>query len=340
MSEMRQDSVTGHWVIIAPERGLRRSDFAHAERPAAAYEADCPFCADLPEGLISEYMGEEGAWQVRVIENKYPALRPQGQVQRHFSGPYEWMAGLGAHEVFIETPEHGGHLYQASASQMALILRAYRDRIHAHARDKRMAYAQVFRNSGAGAGASLRHPHSQLIATPVIPSHIKAEIYGSERQFRDSGSCPYCEILAFELSAKERICLQSRHFVALAPYASRQPYEMLILPRRHRHDFSQISEDELRGLSMLLPEAVARLENAVPGAPYNHFFHTAPFHRGMAEHYHWHIELLPRLTVAAGFEWGTGFYINPVAPESAAKVLRGAEKPIHAEEGILALRKR
>ncbi len=324
MSEMRQDPVSGFWVIIAPERGLRPSDFDRRRHGPPHDAGACPFCADRPDGLVAEYPGGGKPWAVRVLANKYPALQPDGPVKRAQIGPYESLPGVGAHEVFIDTPEHGLDVCNLPATQAAMVLRAYRERMRYYAKDRRMAYAQVFRNFGADAGASLSHPHSQMIVTPVIPSNVKVEIYGSQRHYESFGSCPYCDKLNFELVEGSRLCLQSSGFVALAPYASRLPYEMLILPRHHNHDFTQTTDEDLEDLGGMLSQAVSRLHHVIPGAPYNYFLHTAPFRDGVSAHFHWHIELLPRLTVPGGFEWGSGFHINPVTPEAAAEALRPA----------------
>ncbi|GAW91592.1 galactose-1-phosphate uridylyltransferase [Calderihabitans maritimus] len=330
MPELRKDPVTGTWVVIATERAKRPSDFVKSgEKETDTKKGGfCPFCPGNEKSTPPEVFAfrEEGTnpdeegWSVRVVPNKFAALEPGVAPERHEDSLHETMNGVGAHEVIIETPEHEAAFPELSLEQMVRVVEAWKERYQALSTDKKIRYTQIFRNHGPEAGASLEHPHSQLIATPVVPKTILEELEGVHKYDTNFGKCIYCELLNRELLEETRIVYASAHFVAFCPYASRFPFEIWIIPRQHQEEFGEISSAQIEGLAGILKEITGRLRNTLQDPPYNLVLHTAPY--GSDKMYHWHIEILPRLTKVAGFEWGTGFYINPTTPESSAENLR------------------
>lgn len=337
MPELRQDPVTGTWVIIATERAKRPSDF---KRPAEQRKGseNCPFCygheaMTPPEIMAYRETGghNEPGWTIRVVPNKFPALAieegPAGvDLSRDF---YHLQAGYGAHEVIIESPEHDSGLAEHSPAQLRAILTGLRDRMSDLRGDKRLRYVQIFKNHGGTAGASLEHPHFQLIATPVIPSVVAVELEGAFRYYESTGDCVYCNLIKREFLDGERLVDANQDFVAFCPYSSRSPFETWILPREHHSDFDTLSDRQLDSLAHLLKETFSRFLGSLENPPYNLVLHTAPLDLEAAEYYHWHLELIPRLTIFAGFELGTGMYINPTPPETAAQFLKVSLSEIH-----------
>lgn len=330
MPELRQEPITGNWVIIATERSKRPSDFPVPQENSKG--GACPFCRGSekltpPEITACREPGtrpDEPGWRIRVVPNKYPALESCTQDPVIRRGFFTSMYGAGAHEVIVESPEHDKTLEQHDLVQLQEIFRAWRDRHDALLNTKPIRYVQIFKNEGAVAGASLRHPHSQVIATPLISGVIEQEIGGAGAIFIEKGGCPYCEMIAEEVAAGDRLIAANQQFIAICPFASRFPFEMLILPKQHQASYSGLEESMIGDLSSIVKEAMQKLNASLRHPPYNMMLHTAPAGFEDAPYYHWHLEILPRLTAVAGFEWGTGFYINPTAPESAAEYLRKA----------------
>ncbi len=332
MPELRRDPVLGRWVIIAVERAKRPSDFGHAEEPSQA--EFCPFCEGSesktpPETLA---MGRRGSapnapgWQVRVVPNKFPVLRVEGDLGKRGHGVYDVMNGIGAHEVVIETPKHLTTFTSLSDSHVANVLRACKMRLLDLRQDKRLLYAMIFKNVGKAAGASLQHTHTQIILTPVLPRTVMQEMDACRKFFDYRGRCLFCDIVDQE-SGEERIVMETDDFISFCPYASRFPFETWIVPKVHASHFENIDDRQTGDLAGILKGTLQKIETAIAGGPYNYIIHTSPLNKGDLEHYHWHIEIIPRLTRVAGFEWGTGFYINPVPPENAAGFLRETELP-------------
>lgn len=338
MPELRHDPIQKRWVIIASERGHRPMDFA-PQNVQPQSEASCPFCPGHESLTPNEILafravgGPNGpGWGVRVVPNRFPALMIEGELGRAAVGQYDRINGIGAHEVIIETPEHHKSLAELSPAQIALVLRAYRDRLADLMKDMRFKYIVVFKNHGPAAGASLQHSHSQLIATPVTPRTVAIELSAARDHFRLKERCIFCDILAQEIETRKRIVAMGPHYVTICPYASRFPFEMMLLPRRHQHDFSTLPDEALNQLAHHLKDILLRMNKSLGNPSYNFLLHTSPNSRAgiqRAEYwktleadFHWHIEILPRLTNVAGFEWGTGFYINPTPPEEAATYMR------------------
>lgn len=331
MPELRKDPIIGRWVIISTERGKRPSAF---QSVSARHEAAlCPFCpghedATPPEVLAYREPGSEPnrpGWKLRVISNKYPALRIEGDLNQTPKGIYERMDGVGAHEVIIETPDHARDLAEMTEDEMMLVLRAYRERMLDLERDNRFQYILVFKNHGVRAGASLEHSHSQLIATPIVPKRVAEELEGSRRYYNFKERCVFCDILTQELMESDRVVRDFDSFLAFQPFASRFPFETWILPKSHQSHFLEMSDAEARGLAICLRDSLIRLKLALNDPPFNFILHTRPVGKERFDHYHWHFEIIPKLTRVAGFEWGSGFYINPTLPEEAAMYLRSMD---------------
>lgn len=331
MPELRRDPIIGRWVIISADRGKRPSDFSRPDAPQPG--SKCPFCPGNESMTPSEIIAygehtrqrDAGGWRVRVIPNKYPALTIEGTLTRQADGMYDRMNGIGAHEVIIESPFHDRDTPDLSDKDVEDLFWIFRDRIMDLRKDIRLEYILIFKNHGSAAGSTLAHPHSQLIATPVIPKRVREEVNGGKSYFDYKERCCFCDIIEQELSEGARIVAENESFVALCPFASRFPFEVWILPRAHSSDFVDIQKHEVVNLAAIQKLVIGKLMRTLDVPPYNCLLHTGPLKEPHLPHYHWHIEIIPKLTKVAGFEWGSGFYINPTAPEEAAQFLREAE---------------
>lgn len=333
MPEFRRDPLSERWVIIAEDRARRPSDYAL--HPALRVQGRCPFCAgnevDTPHA-IAVYPSnlDAGAWQVRVIPNRYPAATTSDELSptgHNSSQPDSWFVrrpGVGVHEVIIESPRHVVSFSELSDEQAHLALIAYRDRLQAIGQMPELSHGIVFKNCRGGGGATLEHAHSQLLATSITPHEVDNELRLSAGHFDQSDSCLYCTLLREELNAKTRIVAQTPHFVVYCPFASRFPYEAWIMPREHVSQYESSDTKVLRELSGLMRAHVDALERLFPETPYNYWIQTAPFGVADCNFFHWRIQLVPRVTSQAGYEWGTGCFVNPVAPETAAENLRNS----------------
>jgi UDPglucose--hexose-1-phosphate uridylyltransferase len=326
--ELRKDPVVGRWVIIATERARRPSDFV--TEPVRPRATTCAFCegqeAQTPPEILAgrprDGQPNRPGWTYRVVPNKFPALRIEGELEPVGEGLFDRMNGVGAHEVVIETPAHGASLADLSVDAVADVLFAFRERMLDLKKDPRFAYVLVFKNHGEAAGASLEHPHSQLIATPIIPIMVSEELAGSAQYYDMKERCVWCDMVRQERRGRGRLVVESHDFAALAPFAPRFPFETWILPVPHRAAFEESTEEELRGAAGILGEVLRRMNRVLGDPPFNFMLHTAPFREAQLESFHWHLEVIPKLTRVAGFEWGSGFFINPVPPEDAADALR------------------
>lgn len=333
MPELRKDPITGRWVIIAPDRAKRPSDFDSA--PNSSAQEFCPFCEGNESACPNEILSyrhhgsvpNQRGWRVRCVPNKFPALKIEGQLESRGVGMYDVMQGVGAHEVIIDCPQHETRFSQLPASNIREVLWMYHDRLVDLKRDKRLVHPMVFKNQGSAAGASLEHAHSQLIVTPVVPITVAEEMRGAREFHGWRGRCIYCDMIRQELDDQHRIVLDSPNFVVFCPFASRFPFETWILPKRHSSHYETVQEPDVDELSHVLKTTLQKLEVALDNPPYNYILHTAPFHADNFDlkAYHWHLEIIPRLTGVAGFEWGSGFYINSVPPEEAGEFLRKTE---------------
>jgi UDPglucose--hexose-1-phosphate uridylyltransferase len=335
MPELRKDPIVGRWVIIATERRARPNDFKMQASPPRG--GVCPFCPGNEHLTPPEIMAyrDNGSdkngkgWSLRVVPNKFPALRIEGDLDKAGNGIYDVMNGVGAHEVIVESPNHNDNLSTISLSAFRNVLWAYRERLADLKKDKRFRYALIFKNHGEQAGASLEHPHSQIIALPIIPQSVAIELQGCQTFFQYRDRCIFCDILRQEEDEARRLILASEHFIVLAPFASRFPFETWIVPRRHSPTFEAATVEDMEDLARIFSDTLKRLNKIISNPPYNFILHTAPIDGRFPtthEYYHWHFEIMPTLTRVAGFEWGTGFFINPVPPEEAARFLREANQ--------------
>lgn len=333
MPELRKDPVIGRWVIIATERSLRPNDYKIESEEKNKDLSKCPFeegNESLTPPEILSYRkpntNKNGpGWWVRVVPNKFPALRIEGELDKRGVGMYDMMNGIGAHEVVIETPNHFEEMAFMPETQIQEIIWAWRDRVLDLKKDKRFKYILIFKNKGAQAGASLEHPHSQIIALPIVPIRVQQELNGAKEYFNFKDRCVFCDMVQQELEDRERLVEENHEFISIVPFAARFPFELWILPKKHSSDFIEVSKADVVSLSIVLKRSLLRLKNLLNDPPYNLIIHTSPLDQYNLPHYHWHIEIMPRLTKVAGFEWGTGFYINPTKPEDCAKFLRELE---------------
>lgn len=329
MPELRKDPVLGRWIIISKERQKRPTDFIVDEPQTVG--GFCPLCPGNEQATPPEvyaFRADTGGrpndsnWRVRVVPNKFPALIIEGELDKQGEGLYDRMNGIGAHEVVIETPGHNERLPFLPLDHITLVFRAFRDRLIDLEKDSRFRYVMIFKNDGRAAGASLEHAHSQLIALPVLPRMIVSEIEGSESYFRYKDRCIFCDIIRQEIQQDVRVVCQNEAFISIAPFAPRTPFEMWVLPKRHSSGFCTQTNEDLLLLAQVFSESLRRLDACIPRVPYNFVLHTQPLRSGRLDHFHWHFEIVPKLTSIAGFEWGSGFYINPLPPEEAANYLR------------------
>jgi UDPglucose--hexose-1-phosphate uridylyltransferase len=332
LPELRKDPITGRWVIISTDRGKRPTDFVR-ESVQIKGNGFCPFCygnesKTPPEVLVYGRNGsgkDTPGWSIRVVPNKFPALQIEGDLDREGEGLFDRMNGIGAHEVIIETPDHQSTLATLPEKSVEEVLWAYRDRMLDLKNDKRFRYILLFKNHGEAAGASLEHTHSQLIALPIVPKRVREEVDKSKRYFEEKERCIFCDMIRQEVETTTRVISENEHFIALAPYAPRFPFETWILPRQHSSAFENHQSPIYASLAKLLRDLLRRLDGVLDRPAYNYVVHTSPIGEEINDHFHWHIEMMPKLTKVAGFEWGTGFYINPTPPEEAARFLREAQ---------------
>ena len=330
MAEIRQDPITGRKIIIAPERAERprpMETVGHAVRAVI-----CPFCvgneamtppevwADRTENTQPDTPG----WRVRVVPNKYPAFQQNASPETEQDALYKTGSAYGVHEVIIESPAHAIHMKAMAAEQLATVLRSYRARWRALQADPRWRYVLIYKNQGERAGATLEHVHSQLVALPTIPTEADCERDGARARYSLTGRCVYCEIVERERQAGLRQVCENDRFIALCPFAPRFAYETWIVPKVHAAHFITSTDQDLASLAEIMGSLVRKLEHIAENAPFNYLLRSAPLREAADDSYHWHLQILPQLNRTAGFEWGSGMYLNPVAPEDSARLLRDA----------------
>jgi len=340
MSELRFDPIRRRWSIIATERRFRPSEFLRPAPETAGDPAGCPFehgseATTPPEILAFGPAGRKPntpGWQLRVVANKFPALGIEGELTREGVGIYDRVTGIGAHEVIVETPDHGRTAADMSAEELALVLRAWRERLIDLRRDIRIRYVLLFKNQGREAGASLAHSHSQLIATPIIPTVVVQELNVAREHWSHKERCIFCDLIQQERALGDRVALETGSYILLEPFASSFPFETWLFPKQHGHDFALCSDQTLLDLARIIGDFLRRIRVLLADPPYNLILHTAPsphprpgqplYWTTIEYDFHWHIEFVPRITRIAGFEWGSGYAINPTPPEEAARFLR------------------
>lgn len=330
-SELRKDPLNQRWVIIAAERAKRPTDFdLEQESPPPSFDPFAMGNEDKTPPEIAAFRDpsthpNKSGWRVRVVPNKFPALQVEGSLSPRGDGVYDRMQGVGAHEVIIDTPKTVRSFTALPDTAVQEMLWMYRDRLIDLRRDKRLKYGMVFKNVGAAAGATMYHSHSQLIVTPIVPKNIQQKLDACEEFRKFRGRCLVCDIVGQEVEQKSRVVLDTGLFVAFEPYAPRTPFETWIIPKNHETHFEDIQQQACEEYAFILKRTIQRIEKGLGPVAYNYMLFTAPFDVGGLPHYHWHMEIIPRMTRQAGFEWGTGFYINPVPPEDAAEFLRSVK---------------
>jgi len=345
MPQLRKNPITREWVIIATERSRRPSDFVQVEDTSNSSKPPvsdtCPFCPGNEDKTPPEVLAFRGSpdtpnsagWWIRVVPNKFPALAIEGALDRSGYGMYDYMNGVGAHEVIIETPEHNKCMGTIAARQAEEVWWAIRQRIVDLARDDRFKYVSVFRNHGKVAGTSLEHPHTQMVALPMIPMEVMMEIQVADQYYDYHDRCIFCDMIRQELNFGQRVVVETDDFLAFEPFAPKFPFETWVISKKHSRSFVEDAEEMIPGFVRVLQDSLLRIAKCLNNPPYNYVLHTAPFNTEKEHCFHWHLESLPRLTIAAGFEMGTGIYINATAPEDAAEHLRAAgEEPVQETE--------
>ena len=341
MSELRWDPLKDNWTIMSLGQGRRPQDFwQQHETPSSSF---CPFCSGheskTPAEIYAHRPGgsapNQPGWQVRVIPNKVPVLGIEGELDNRAEGLYDRMNGIGAHELIIETPDHEAQLVDLSIEQITEVLKAYRMRMLDLRNDSRFRYIFIFKNCRVGTAANILHSHSQLIAVPLIPPLVATELNSCREHFQRKERCLVCDLIRQEREEKERIVSDDGTFLVYAPYASRFPFELMITPVEHKHDFTAQTDQQLKLLAVALRDTLQRIRTVLRDPPYSLILHSVPpmhsrwgrpdYWAMLPSSFHWHIEIAPKLTRMTGFEWGSGFHINPTAPEEAADFLRRAD---------------
>ena len=333
--EFRRDPLHHTWVVFSPERQRRPQDFAPAVETHANLDPFAPGNERLTPPEVYAVREPDSkingpGWYVRVVPNRYPAVRVEGRLLATPEGLYDRMTGVGAHEVIIETPDSGQELEQLPVNSIAQVLATWRERILDLDRDHRFQLIYIFKNVGQSAGASLRHSHSQLVALPMIPGAIEGKLSRARKHYQRTKRSIFSDILHSERTAGSRMIAENDGYVLFCPFASRFPFELAIYPKRHHPDFVSCTSPELQGLAEILRFGLQRLNQVLDAPGYNMLLHSAPLRRPDTEHfsstrydYCWHLEIVPRFNALAGFEIGLGAYINTVYPEDAARTLRG-----------------
>jgi UDPglucose--hexose-1-phosphate uridylyltransferase len=339
--ELRQNFFSKEWVIIATERAKRPEELAvqRAAEPSPMFLDTCPFCpgneSKTPNEILRFPQDGNESWSVRVIPNKFAALSSEVQPTRSLQHLRRRIEGFGFHEVIVECPDHSRSLALLPDAQVANVLRAYRERYSRLSHDRRINHITIFKNHGTEAGASQGHPHSQLIATPVIPSQVRHRLSEALRHYDDVGECMFCHMVEREIEDQTRIVMKSERFVVMEVFASATPFATYIFPLRHMASFGQISEFEVADLARVLRVFLAKLYVGLGNPALNYTIRSAPADYAAARHFHWYVSVIPRLTRTAGFELGSGMFINTVLPEAAAEFLRNVavDKAIGVEVG-------
>lgn len=338
MPELRQNRFTKEWVIMATERAKRPEELKVAKqvKPLPHYSEKCPFCVGNEKLAPPEVLrlGDgDGPWQVRVVPNKFAALNREGELTRRVERSRRVLNGVGVHDVIVETPDHALTTALLSEEHVAQILRAYKIRFDLVSGDPRVAHVTIFKNHGSAAGTSLEHPHSQIIGSPVISSHVRGRLHEAMRHYDEYRECIFCEVLKEELEEQVRVVATSDHFVAIAPFASSTPFATQIFPRRHMASFGDTSDVELVDLGRMLRSILAKLYVGLEDPDFNYTVRSAPHESRGVTYYHWYLSIIPRLTRVAGFELGSGMFINTVLPEAAAEFLRNTSVAALAATG-------
>ncbi len=334
MTELRRDPIIGQWVNVHTEDSYG-PEYYEKEDQAPRHAATCPFCEGREHQTPPEVdalradgsMENAPGWQVRVVPNKFPALKIEGTIDEVKDGIFDMSNGIGAHEVLIETPVHGKNLADFTQEEMAGVIQLYQNRLRDLTGDKRFKYIIIFKNYGESAGTSVEHAHSQIIALPMIPKYVLEKLEGISVYYDEHQRCVVCDMLKQESDDKKRVFYENDNFIAFCPFVSRYAFEYWIAPKSHDSKFSEMGDEKRGSLADILRETLARLKSCLSDPSYNYYLHVAPVNTEGGERFHWHIEIVPKLTRPTGFELGTGFYVVRTSPEAAAGYLRSAEPP-------------
>jgi UDPglucose--hexose-1-phosphate uridylyltransferase len=327
LPEYRQNIATKEWVILAPGRKLRPHDFHTESRPEkkiSSHKDDCPFCPgneNQTEDPTYSY-SLQGEWRVRVVPNKFAALKQDLSANRARVGSFLTAGGFGIAEVVVEHRLHDRSIATMDAVEVSAVLRAYRQRQLEISQDPRINLVTIFRNHGIRAGTSLEHPHSQIIATPIVPPHVRYPIEQAVMYYDQNGTCVYCDLIAEEITQQERIIRETDRFLAVCPFAARSPHECRIYPKSHQASFMLSSDADLEELAPILRDILKRMFEGLDNPDYNYIIRSAPVGDHDTRHLHWYMVIVPRISTAAGFEIGSGIYINTVPPEESAEFFR------------------
>lgn len=329
MPEFRQNQATKEWVILATERGRRPDDYARKRVKRKArppYRKDCPFCVGNEDQTESPVCVRPvaGKWQVRVVPNKFAALKADLATTRSRVGGFLAAKGFGIAEVVIEHPRHDTTIATMSPAEIFNVLDAYRSRHKEITKNDKINLITIFRNHGRRAGTSLEHPHSQIIATPIVPPHVRYPLEQAVLHYDELGTCVYCDMVAEEIRQQERIIVETEHFVAFCPFAARSPFESRIYPKRHLASFVSVNDEELADLARIARDVLGRLRNGLNDPDYNYVIRSSPIGDEDTRYLHWYMVIIPKISIPAGFEIGSGIYINTVSPEESATLLREA----------------
>jgi UDPglucose--hexose-1-phosphate uridylyltransferase len=332
MPELRQNIITREWVIIATERAKRPDEFIRPKKtvtPVPAFDPGCPFCPGNESMSAAETyrVADREGWQVRVVENKFPALSREGDRVRQIDGVYRSMSGVGFHEVVVEHRRHDLSPALYPVQDLTKILVAYQQRYRQIRKDPRVEAIIIFKNHGESAGTSLAHPHSQIAATPIVPTQVRHRLDEAIRFFDETGECVFCTTLRRELADRIRIVASTDSFVVFIPFAALSPFHLWIFPVRHCSSFDEIEEYEIRDLAVTLHTVLGKLYYGLNDPDYNFSIRSIPAREGEREYFHWYLTVIPRIVRTAGFEIGSGMYINTSLPEESASFLRGVQLP-------------
>ncbi len=328
-SEIRQDPVKGEWVIIATARGKRPHAFSGEPATIKQSKSSCPFenpfLEKKPIDVFLKKGGknEEKDWSLVVLPNKFPALSNGGPLKLRKEGPYNIMRGVGAHELIIMR-DHDKFIPDLSKDEVKDMILAYKKRYIDLSKEKIIEYILILHNHGRAAGSSLRHLHSQIIAPPVVPIDVLRSINSSKKYFQKHKKCVHCEMVQYEIKSKKRIICQNKKFVAFIPFASRIAFEIRIFPKEHQSSFAQLKEEDIKFFGDLLQKSLGKLRSGLNDPAFNFFIHSTPT-KGKHEHYHWHLSILPKTSIWAGYEIGSGMEISAVLPEEAARFLKNVK---------------
>lgn len=329
ISELRRDIVSGTWVAFSTRRKFRPDTHKETPRVSDNYDnpKDCPFCKENFEQQKQEkdtliYFDKKGDWTVRVFPNKFPIFSPKSEkLNKREQGPFEIMDGIGYHEVLIAA-DHRKNFPDLEIPQIAEVLSAYQERYLSLMNRRNIKYISIFKNYGKSAGASIIHPHSQIVAMPVIDPDVARSLDGSAKYYQKHKECVHCVMIEWEKETGERVVFENKDFIVVCPFVSRVSFEIRIYPKRHLSYFERITLEQKIQLSEAIKIALSKIKRNLDDADYNMFLHTAPCDGQTYDHYHWHFEIFPKTNIWAGLELSTGIEVCSVLPEEAAKILK------------------